>query len=194
MADIGHQHLQHVASHRAAVVEPQRRDANSLLPDLGGGGIVGAVRGAADVALVRAVDRPEHRPVALEHRHERGQVRNVVAAVIGSFSRNTSPGWMSSPEELGDRPRGPRQRTHMDRHMLGLRDQPAVQVADRGGEIAARIKDLGIGRAQHRLAHLFDDGVQPVLHDRDGHRIDGVSHALPPWISRIPLAEGVESR
>ena len=83
MAHVGHQHFQHVAPHRAAVVEAQRRDADALLPDLGGAGVVGTVGGAADVALVRAVDRPEHRSVVLEDRHERGQVGKVVAAVIG---------------------------------------------------------------------------------------------------------------
>ena len=43
----------------ALLVELERRDADALLPDLGGGRVVGAVGGAADVALVRAVDRPE---------------------------------------------------------------------------------------------------------------------------------------
>ena len=112
----------------------------------------------------------------------------------GSFSRNTSPGWMSPPKNSVHRLRRPGQRADMDRHMLGLRDQPAVEVADRGGEIAAGIEDLRIRGAQHRLAHLLDDGVQPVLHDRDGHRIDGVSHTLPPWIVPIPYAPGEDCR
>ena len=79
-------------------------------------------------------------------------------------------------EELGHRLRRERQRADMDRHVLGLRDQPAVEVADRGREVAARIEDLRIGGAQHRLAHLLDDREQPVLHDRDDDRIDGIGH------------------
>ena len=189
MAHVGRQHLQHVAPHHAAVVEPQRRDADALLPDLGGAGVVGAVRGAADVALVRAVDRPEHRPVALEHRHEGGQIGKVVAAVIRIVQQEYIARMDVVPEEFGDRLRGPWQGADMDRHVLGLRDQAAVQVADRGGEIAAGIKDLGIRGPQHRLAHLFDDGVQSVLHDRDGYRIDGVGQALPPRIAAITIAK-----
>src|SRR5271166_1083397 len=61
----------------------------------------------------------------------------------------------------------------MDRHVLGLGDQPAAHVADRGREVAARIEDLRIRRAQHRLAHLLDDRQQSMLYDRGDDRIDG---------------------
>ena len=64
------------------------------------------------------------------------------------------------------------QRADMDRHVLGLGDQAPVEVADGGREVAARIQDLRVGGAQHRLAHLLDDGVQAMLNDRDGDRID----------------------
>ena len=177
MADIGHQHLQHVAPHLAAVVEAQRRDADALLPDLGRSRVVGAVRGAADVALVRAVDRPEHRPVALEDRHERGKVRQVVAAVIRVVQQEHVAGMDVVAEEVVHRLRSPWQRANVDRHVLRLGDQAAVDVADRRGEVAARIEDLRVGRAQHRLAHLLDDGMQPVLHHRNGHGVDCVLQA-----------------
>ena len=42
--------------------------------DLGGGGVIPAVRGPADVALVRPVDGPERRPRALEDGDEGRQV------------------------------------------------------------------------------------------------------------------------
>src|SRR5437667_10758269 len=64
----------------------------------------------------------------------------------------------------------------MDRHMLGLGDQPAVEVTDRGREIAARIEDLRIGGAQHCLAHLLDDRQEAMLNDGDGDGIDAVLH------------------
>ena len=172
MAHVGHQHFQHVTPHRAAVVKAQWRDADALLPDLGGAGVVGTMGGAADVALVRAIDRPEHRLVVLEDRHERGQVGEMVAAVIRIVEQEHVTRMDVAREELGDRLGCPGQRADMDGHMLGLGDQPAAQVTDRGGEIAAGIEDLRIGRAQHRLAHFLDDGVQPVLHDRNGYRVD----------------------
>ena len=118
----------------------------------------------------------------------------MVAAVVRIVQQEHVARMDVVAEELGDRLRRPGQRADMDRHMLGLRDQPPAQVADRGGEVAAGIEDLRIGGAQHRLAHLLDDGVQPVLHDRDGHRIDGVSHTLPPWIVPIPYAPGEDCR
>ena len=101
MAHIGRDHLQHVAAHLAAVVEPQRRDADAFLPDVGGGGVVGAVRRPADIALMGAVDRPEARapsPGVLEHRHEGGQVGQVVAAVIGIVEQKYVARWMSPPK------------------------------------------------------------------------------------------------
>ena len=83
MADVEHDHLVDVLAPHAPVVEFQRRNAQALLADLGRAGVVGAVRGAADVALVRAVDRPEHEAVAVEDGHERGEVGQMIAAAVG---------------------------------------------------------------------------------------------------------------
>ena len=138
------------------------------------------MRRAADVALMRAVDRPEARLVALEDRHEGGQVGQVVAAVIRVVEQEDVARVDVAAEELGHRAGGEGQGADMDRHMLGLGDQPAVEVADRGREIAARIEDLRIGGAQHRLAHLLDDREQAVLNDRDDDRIDAILQRLAP--------------
>src|SRR5262249_46229873 len=77
-------------------------------------------------------------------------------------------------EVFADRPRRVGQRADMDRHVLGLRDQPAVEAADRGREISARIEDLRIGCAQHRFAHLLDDRQEAMLDHRGDDRIDAV--------------------
>src|SRR5215469_2511726 len=82
MTHIGCDHLEEIAAHDAAVIESQRRDAESFLPNLGRPGVVGAVRRPANVALMRAIDRPETRPVAGKYRHESCQIRQVIAAVI----------------------------------------------------------------------------------------------------------------
>ena len=138
-------------------------------------GVVGAMRRAADVALMRAVDRPEaRRLLALEHRHKGGQIGQVVAAVIGVVEQEDVALVDVVAKELGHRLRRKGQGADMDRHMLGLGDQPAVEVADRGREVAARIEDLRIGGAQHRLAHLLDDRQQAMLDDRDDDRIDAI--------------------
>src|SRR5581483_2150104 len=44
----------------------------------------------------------------------------------------------------------------------------------------ARVQDLGVGGAQHRLPHLLHDRLEPVLHDRHGDAVDELAHARPP--------------
>ena len=190
VADVEDDHLVDVVSPLALVVELERRYPEPLLPDLGGGGIVGAVRGAADVALVRAVDRPEDVAVAVEHRHEGGEVGKMVAAAIGVVQQVDVAGLDVALEELADRAGGVRQRADVDRHVLGLRDEAARGVAERGREIPARVQDLRVGRAKHGLAHLLDDRAQPVLDHRDGDGVDLLVHALLPpiLILRRPMA------
>ena len=65
----------------------------------------------------------------------------------------------------------------MDRDMLSLRHQPSGSIADACRKIAAGVENLGVGGTQHRLAHLLDNRVQPVLHHRRGDPIDMSFHA-----------------
>ena len=76
----------------------------------------------------------------------------------------------------------------MDRDMLGLGDQPAVEAADRGRKVAARIEDLRIRCAQHGLAHLFDDGQEAMADDRRHNRIDTICQGLHLQFARRPPA------
>ncbi len=187
MAHIGGDHLEEVAAHLAAIVEPQRGDADAFLPDVGRGGVVGAVRRAADIALMRPVDRPEARPVLLEDRHKRGQVGQVVAAVIGVVEQKDVALVDVLAKELGHRLRRIGQGADMDRHVLGLGDQPAVEVADRRRKVAARVEDLRIGGAKHRFAHLFDDRQQAMLDDRCDDRVDTIAQGSYHRFSTTPL-------
>ena len=108
----------------------------------------------------------------------------MVVAVIGVVEQVDVARPDRPPKNSCTELRRPGQRADVDRHVLGLRDQPPVGIADRGREVAARVEDLRVGGAQHRLAHLLDDGVQPVLDHRDGDRIDaaaqGFSHDFLP--------------
>ena len=138
------------------------------------------MRRAADIALMRAVDRPQARCIAFKHRYEGSQIRQVIAAVVGVVEEKDVAFVNIALKELGHRAGGKGQRADMDRHMLGLCNQASVEVADRGREIAARIEDLRIGGAQHRLAHLLDDREKAVLNDRDGDGIDAILQRLAP--------------
>src|SRR5215813_1545493 len=178
MADVGGDEVHHVVAQGSRVVELQRRDADPLLPDLRGPGVVGAVGGAADVALVRAIDGPEGEALAHEDGEERGEIGEVVAAVIRIVEEEHVAGPDAAREVVDHGLDGHGQRAHVDGHVLGLGGEPALAVEDGGGEIAARVEDLRVGGAQHRLAHLLHDGFEPMLDHRDGDAIE--SHDAPP--------------
>ena len=90
-------------------------------------------------------------------------------------------------EELVHGPDGPGDRAHVDGHMLGLGDQSALGIAERRREVAARVEDLGVRGPEHGLAHLLDDGLQPVLDDGDGDRVDAIAHERPSLARSILL-------
>ena len=170
MAHVQRQHLQQVLAQHAVFGQAHRRDAQALVPDFRGGGVVGAVRGAADVGVVRAHHRPEHQRVAGEHRHEGGEVGQVRTAAI-RVVQQVDVARRRVGKALGQRLRRPGHGADMHRDMVGLRHQAAARVDQRDGEVARGVEDLRIGGAQHRLAHFLGDGVQPVLQHRDGDRI-----------------------
>ena len=179
VADVERQQIEQVVAQLAGLVELDRRNAQAFLKDLGGGGIIGAMGGAADIALVRAHDGPEQPLVAGEDRHEGGEVRQMAAAMIGIVEQD-DVARLDVLEPLLDRDRRPWQRADMNRKVIGLRDQAGAGVADRQREIAAGIEDLRIGGAKHRLAHLLHDRTEPVLDDgaRDGIDLGGHSSLL----------------
>ena len=75
VADVQRQQVEQIVAQLAGLVELDRRDAQALLLDLGGRRIVGAMGGAADVALMRAHDGPEQPLAVGEDRHEGGHDR-----------------------------------------------------------------------------------------------------------------------
>ena len=178
IAHVERDHVEDVVAQPACLVELDRRDAQAFLPDLGGIRIVGAMRRTADVALMRAHHGPEQPAAAGEHRHEGSDVGQMAAAVIGIVHQDDVAG-RDVLEALLHRARRPGQRADVDRDVIGLRDQPALHVADRQREIAAGIEDLRIGGAQHRLAHLGHDRAQPMLDDGTRDGIDGSGHVSP---------------
>src|SRR3981081_3566241 len=119
--NIQSQQVEQVVAQPPAFVELDRRNPQSLLPDFGRGGVVTAMGGAAHVALMRGEDGPEQPPLAIEDRHERGQIRQMAAAVIGIVEKND----VALPyilESFLDGTRRPWQRTDMNRDVLRLRN------------------------------------------------------------------------
>ena len=126
VADVQRQQIEQIVAQLAGFIELDRRDAQAFLIDLGGGGIIGAMGGAADVALMRAHDGPEQPLVAGEDRHEGGQVRQMAAAMIGIVEQD-DVARLHVLEPLLDRERRPWQRADMNRQMIGLRDQAGAR-------------------------------------------------------------------
>src|SRR3954469_25184222 len=101
----------------------------------------------------------------------------MAAAVIGIVEKN-HVAWLDIPKSLLDGKRRPRQRTDMNRDVVGLSDQASVYVANRKRKITAGVEDLRIGGAKHGFAHFFYDRAQPVLNHGSRDRIDLDGHAL----------------
>ena len=95
----------------------------------------------------------------------------MVVAVVGVVQEIDVAGLDPALERIAHRLHGPRDRAHVDRHVLGLRDEPCPRITERRGEVSARVQDLRVGRAQHRLAHLLHDGLEPMRQDRHRHWI-----------------------
>ncbi len=83
IANVERQEIEQVVAQLAGLVELDRRNAQAFLKDLGSARVIGAMGGAADVALMRAHDGPEQPPFAGKDRHEDGEVRKMAAAMIG---------------------------------------------------------------------------------------------------------------
>ena len=66
IAHVQRQHIEDVLARPAGFRELDRRDPQAFLPNLGGAGIIGAMGGAADIALMGADDGPEQALVASE--------------------------------------------------------------------------------------------------------------------------------
>ena len=160
-----------VVTTNASVVELQRRDADALLPDLRRAGIVCAVRRASDVALVRAVDRPEEEFTAVEHRHERGHVRQMIAAMIWIVEQKNVAG-MDLTAKASDTARAAQ---GIAPTCTGTCSACAIRrsfrVDQRAGKVTRRVEDLRVCGPQHRLAHLLHDREQAMLHQGGGDRI-----------------------
>src|ERR1700735_375832 len=147
VSDVERQQVEQIVAQPPGLIEPDWRNPQSLLKDLGGTRVVGAMRGAADIALMGTNDGPEQTPLTIEERHERGEVGQMAAAVIGIVEQDDIAR-LDVLESFLDGERRPAQRADMHGYVIGLRDQPPPGVADRQREIAARVEDLRIGGAK----------------------------------------------
>src|SRR5438445_9351019 len=116
VSDVQRQQIEQILARPTGLVKPDRRDAYPLLPDFGRGGVVGAMRRTADIALMGADDGPEQALLAIENWHEDRQVRQMAAAMIGIVEQD-HVARANVAKAFLDRQRRPRQRADMHRKM-----------------------------------------------------------------------------
>ena len=172
LPDIGGKHPEEVVTGDAAVVELEGRDADALLEDFVGAGVVAAVGAASDVAVVGAVDAVEEQSPFVKDGADDGDVGEVAAAEIGVVEDEEVSFVDVVAEVVADGGAGDGEGADVHGDALALGDELAVAVEDGGGEVAAGVEDLGHGGAEHGLGHFLGDGLQAVLDDGEG---DGVS-------------------
>src|SRR5262245_27668965 len=129
MAHIEYDHLVDVIAPATLLVKLEGRNAQAFLIDLGSAGVIGAVRGTADITLVRAVDRPEHQATIVKDRYKHREIGQVVATPVGIVEEIYIPWPNLLPEELMHGAGGEGQGADVDRHVLGLGDQASVGIA-----------------------------------------------------------------
>ena len=135
VADVQRQHLQDVLAQDAVLREAHGREAQALVPDFRGGGVVGAMRRAADVGVMRAVDGPEHQGFAIEDGDEDREVWEVGTASVRVIQDiDVARGWVG--EAGGQRLGGPGHGADMDWDVVRLRDQTTARIDQRDGEVA----------------------------------------------------------
>ena len=148
-ADIGKDQIPDVAAQLALLVDLYGRNAQRLLPDFLGIGIVAARHGAADIGLMALHRRPRHQRAVVEDRLIDGDVVVLVAeaehvvvedhvAVVNVVAEIAHQVLAHRAEREGE-----------DRQVLGLLQHIAVGVVEPGDEI--------LGLAQDRRAR----GLRP---------------------------------
>jgi hypothetical protein len=159
-------------------VELQGGDPDAFLPDLGRAGIIRAVGGPTDIALMGSINRPEDETVCDEDWQQDRQVRQMITSMIGIVEQEHISRVDTPCKELLNRLDSPRHGADMNGHVLCLHRQSTFAVADRCREVTTGVQDLRVGRAQHRLAHLLDDRFKAELQHRNS---DAVEHGAPPY-------------
>src|SRR5438128_11521978 len=84
----------------------------------------------------------------------------MVIAVVGVVQEIDIAGLDPALERIAHRLHGPRDRAHVDQHVLGLRDEPCPRITKRRGDVSARVHELRAGRARARRAHMLRTTVE----------------------------------
>jgi hypothetical protein len=140
--EVGHQQRERLVDPRVLAADAHGRAADALLEDV-------VVTALDEVGVVAEVGHEAHSRALVEdggHEHDVGQVR--AAALIGVVADEHVSGGDVVSVSVSDRSDHPRQRAQVQRDVLGLVEQPALGVEDRGGAVLALL-DVGRDRGAH---------------------------------------------
>ena len=178
-AAVGHEHVPDVAPEGSALVDPQRRDADGLLPDVGCLGVVAARRPAAEVGQVPLGGRPEPQLAVDEHRTEHAGVLGLVVAPERVVVHEDVAGPDGAPHLLHEVAQHLREPVRHQREPFVLGQDAMVRVQDGGGEITD-LEKLGPGGALDDPGHVPGGGFDLLAQHRHQDRVDhGRSPAAP---------------
>ena len=175
--DVGEDQVPDILPQPAALHDLDRRDTQSLLPDLGRLRVVTALHRTADVRLVPLGGRPADKLRLVEDRLEDRHVVELVAQ-RKDVVVNDDVAFMKIfaevlPDVLADRSEGERQ----DRQVFGLLQHPALRVVQAGDEVLRLAEDRRAGSPLQRDRHLVRYRLEGP---REDARQDGVDHDAPP--------------
>ena len=171
-ADVGEDEVPHVPAQDAALDHLDRRDAQRLLPDLGGGRVVAAAHGAADVGHVPLGGGPADQRPGHEDGLEGGHVVVLVAQGEDVVVEEDVPRVDLAAEALGDVLAHRRQREGQDGQVLGLLEHAPAGVVQAGDEVARLAQDRRARGLLHADRHLVGDRLERAAQDGDVDRVD----------------------
>ena len=178
---VGADHVELFAVGARCGEEPEGRNAEPLLPGVGGAGDIAAGHGTADIRpvgeacgegddLTLRVDRPDRLHVGQMVAADLRQIEEP--HVAGLQPRRRDP-----LQELAD---GEAHDPHVHRDVAALGDEVAVCIGERGREIARLAQQRRARRAHDHERHFLRRRRQRVADDLQSHRIDSAIHDSTP--------------
>ena len=153
---VGADHVELLAVRPCGGEEPEGRDAQPLLPGVGGAGDVAAGHRAADIRPVGKARREGHDGAVHEDRPDRLHVRQVVAADLGQVEEPDIAGLQPvARHPLQELAHGEAHHPHVHGDVAALGDEVAVGIGERRGEIAGLAQQRRARRAHDHERHLL---------------------------------------
>jgi hypothetical protein len=157
----------HVGLQLAFPVQPDRRDAQAFLIDVG-------MAPVGEIGVVGGVDRPAGDLAIIEDRlgqHDVGQVRSAALEGVVADEDIAGPDLRQrvAPHDVRD---DADEAAEMHRDVFGLAQRVAPDVEQRRRAVAPLLDVGGIAGADQRFAHLLRDRGKGAADDFDGDRVN----------------------